>query len=266
MPGSPGKLAISFTFDASQPCAVTTFVVATEEPAHGCRLVPAKGDPAPALFYEKGLGLKFPGTSPEGAQHVIDMGLYEESQLLTAGRDTFPLVVRLETVTDKGRREGHTLQELRPGAEQKGWVQSQTTFAALHREEDGSFAVRAIKQKIWVEGVSYELQEIYGLEQSVAAARAGGAADGADADAENEERLCVICLVNERDTTVLPCRHMCMCHECAQELRKQTSKCPICRNQVGSGWVKCTCFACSVHALHVYQGSTRWRWWRFTTR
>ena len=26
----------------------------------------------------------------------------------------------------------------------------------------------------------------------------------------------------------------CMCHECAQELRKQTSKCPICRNQVES--------------------------------
>jgi Zinc finger, C3HC4 type (RING finger) len=44
----------------------------------------------------------------------------------------------------------------------------------------------------------------------------------------------VICLVNDRDTTVLPCRHMCMCHECAQELRKQTSKCPICRNHVES--------------------------------
>lgn len=43
-------------------------------------------------------------------------------------------------------------------------------------------------------------QEIYGLEQSVAAARAD--------DPDNEERLCVICLVNERDTTVLPCRHM----------------------------------------------------------
>lgn len=45
------------------------------------------------------------------------------------------------------------------------------------------------------------MQEIYGLEQSVAAARA-------DADPDNEDRLCVICLVNERDTTVLPCRHM----------------------------------------------------------
>ncbi|EFN57168.1 hypothetical protein CHLNCDRAFT_143545 [Chlorella variabilis] len=228
IPGTPNKLAITFTFDASQPCAVTTFVAATEEPARACRLTPAKQEAAPPLFYEKGLGLKFPGSAPEGAQHVIDMGLYDEAALFAAGRDTFPLVVRLETVTDKGRREGRTLQELSPGAEQQPWVQSQTTFAVLHREEDGSFAVRTTKQKIWVEGVSYELQEIYGLEQSVAAARAD-----AD-DADNEERLCVICLVNERDTTVLPCRHMCMCHECAQELRKQTSKCPICRNQVES--------------------------------
>ena len=44
----------------------------------------------------------------------------------------------------------------------------------------------------------------------------------------------MICLVNDRNTTVLPCRHMCMCNECAQELRKQTSRCPICRNHVES--------------------------------
>ena len=25
---------------------------------------------------------------------------------------------------------------------------------------------------------------------------------------DDEERLCVICLVNERNTTVLPCRHV----------------------------------------------------------
>lgn len=50
------------------------------------------------------------------------------------------------------------LHPRRPGGEQQPWVQSQTTFAVLHREEDGSYAVRAVKQKIWVEGVSYELQ------------------------------------------------------------------------------------------------------------
>jgi hypothetical protein len=43
------------------------------------------------------------------------MGLYEEAQMFSTGRDTFPLVVRLETVTERGKREGHTLQELRCG-------------------------------------------------------------------------------------------------------------------------------------------------------
>ncbi len=55
LPGQPNKLAISFTFDASQPCAVTTFVMATEEPARGCRLAPSKQEPAPPVLYEKGV-------------------------------------------------------------------------------------------------------------------------------------------------------------------------------------------------------------------
>ena len=59
---------------------------------------------------------------------------------------------------ESGLKAGHSLAELSPGSEQQPWVQSQTTFARLHKEEDGSWAVRAIKQKIWVEGVSYELQ------------------------------------------------------------------------------------------------------------
>jgi hypothetical protein len=37
-------------------------------------------------------------------------------------------------------------------------VQSQTTFAVLGKGEEGEFEVRVLKQKIWVEGVSYELQ------------------------------------------------------------------------------------------------------------
>ncbi len=69
------------------------------------------------------------------------------------------------------------------------------------------------------------VQDIYGLEQSHAPREDL-------TEEENEDRLCVICLVNERNTTVLPCRHMCMCDECAQELRKQTHKCPICRIHV----------------------------------
>lgn len=56
-------------------------------------------------------------------------------------------------------------QELRPGDEQRLWVQSQTTYAVLHKEENNLWEPRVQKQKIWVEGISYELQEIYGAVQ-----------------------------------------------------------------------------------------------------
>lgn len=231
-PNDPTKLLITFQFDASAPCCASTYVGAREEPGRGCRLTTAHQPPAPPVLFERGLGLSFPGgVAPVAVSsaHCVDLRRHSPEQLAVCGRDTYPLVVRLETVTEAGAREGHTLQERKPGDEQVAWVQSQTTFAVLHREDDGSWAVRVAKQKIWVGGVSYELQEIYGLEQS------GLATSGSDRPAEDaEERLCVICLSNDRDTTVLPCRHMCMCHECAQELRKQTSRCPICRNQVES--------------------------------
>jgi hypothetical protein len=42
---------------------------------------------------------------------------------------------------------------------------------------------------------------------------------------------CVICLTEPRDTTVLPCRHMCLCAACAQQLRFNTNKCPVCRER-----------------------------------
>ena len=45
-------------------------------------------------------------------------------------------------------------------------MQSQTTFAAIVKDDEGVFQAKVLKQKIWVAGTSYELQEIYGLEQA----------------------------------------------------------------------------------------------------
>ena len=59
-------------------------------------------------------------------------------------------------------------QELRPGAPQNAWIQSQTTCAVLVKDEDGKWQPKVVKQKIWVEGVCYELQEIYGMESGPA--------------------------------------------------------------------------------------------------
>ncbi|KAK9836425.1 hypothetical protein WJX74_000180 [Apatococcus lobatus] len=221
VPGDPSKLAIHFLIDASSPCSATVFVMATEDPTHACRIIPKGPAPHHAFQYDKGLGMPYPLNGATGP--LIDLESLHEQKAAQLGEE---LIIRLETISEKGLAEGHSLQEIVPGQEQKLWVQSQTTFASIAKDEEGKPVCRVQKQKIWVEGVSYELQEIYGMEHAAGFRR--------EVAEDVEERLCVICLVNDRDTTVLPCRHMCMCHECAQELRKQTSKCPICRNQVES--------------------------------
>jgi len=48
---------------------------------------------------------------------------------------------------------------------------------------------------------------------------------------------CIVCQSEPRDTTVLPCRHMCLCMRCADYIRTRTQyssyKCPICREKIG---------------------------------
>jgi E3 ubiquitin-protein ligase MGRN1 len=233
-------LRIEFEFDASEPCCAMTFVGVKEDASKGSNLVHVDGlfkDSELRVFpsaieYDAGMQQRFPKDTMNlvnATQHGIDLGQIQEDCLLKLGdagaNDAvgFGLVIRLVTVTDKGRKEGFTLQDIVPGDSLKPWLQGQTTYASIMREADG-WKVRVLKQKLWVDGVSYILQEIYGLENAASPSSQG----------TNEDHLCVICLTNRKDTTALPCRHMCMCHECADALRKQSSVCPICRNKVDS--------------------------------
>jgi len=183
----------------------------------------------------------------------------------------FAVAVRLEALTPEGEGSPSSggvdlLRKLVPGAPHSAGTQSQTTFARIlpvrrkppqHQEGGGGggggsggeisqppvYELRVVKQKIWVAGVSYELQEIYGMGAAASAASAAAAAAASSAaaapppsnandepgtattgmatalsdantaissssTAAEEERLCVVCLCEPRDTTVLPCRHM----------------------------------------------------------
>jgi len=51
--------------------------------------------------------------------------------------------------------------------------------------------------------------------------------DNDDVDDNGSE--CVICMCEPRDTLILPCRHLCLCNGCADNLRYQANNCPICR-------------------------------------
>lgn len=68
------------------------------------------------------------------------------------------------------------LLQLPLGAALPEWVQAQCTYAKLKKDEDGKWVLQVLKQKIWVDGVSYELQEIYGMEATRTGER--GARDG----------------------------------------------------------------------------------------
>lgn len=44
---------------------------------------------------------------------------------------------------------------------------------------------------------------------------------------------CVICLERSRSIVIMPCRHLCLCKECSQQLlMRYESRCPVCRNDI----------------------------------
>ncbi|XP_006649760.1 probable E3 ubiquitin-protein ligase LOG2 [Oryza brachyantha] len=207
----PGRFLVAFTFDATVAGSMTVYFFAKED--LNCNLTAVKEDlikPVTVSFKE-GLGQKFRQPSGTG----IDFSMFEKSELLKQGdMDVYPLAVKAETRPVDQQLEGEDQKTKTPN--------SQITQALFEKKESGDYQVRVASQILWVNGTRYELQEIYGIGNSV---------EG-DVDANDPGKECVICLSEPRDTTVLPCRHMCMCSECAKVLRYQTTRCPICRQPV----------------------------------
>eukprot|EP01129_Flabellula_baltica_P008361 TRINITY_DN3311_c0_g1_i1.p1 TRINITY_DN3311_c0_g1~~TRINITY_DN3311_c0_g1_i1.p1 ORF type:complete len:315 (-),score=60.71 TRINITY_DN3311_c0_g1_i1:50-994(-) len=93
---------------------------------------------------------------------------------------------------------------------------SQITSCTLFVNTDGGY-ITVDKQVITMEGEAYNTYEIYGMSST-----------------KEETEECVICLTEQRDTIVIPCRHFCVCHGCAEVLKYQSNKCPICRAQTST--------------------------------
>jgi hypothetical protein len=48
-----------------------------------------------------------------------------------------------------------------------------------------------------------------------------------------EETMCVVCFDAPKDHLVLPCKHLCVCGACAEQLTKtRTPMCPVCRGLI----------------------------------
>lgn len=53
---------------------------------------------------------------------------------------------------------------------------------------------------------------------------------GSDRETDDPTRCCVICTVNEKQCTVVPCGHVIYCISCAN--KRQETKCPMCRKSM----------------------------------
>lgn len=128
------------------------------------------------------------------------------------GGQYFPVVIEMRTVPSSK----NTLE--------KFVEQVQTTLCSIERSADqsasNSLILKPLKQKLITQGVTYLVQEIFGLENKEP--------DLKCIDENSAE--CIICMANPRDTVILPCRHLCICNGCAETLRYKLNNCPICRS------------------------------------
>lgn len=130
------------------------------------------------------------------AEIESDKDLDEISVETDIHEDIIPIVIVLES-----KNEQHKMS-------------SQITYATLVKCTDGSFEAKVYQQKAIIDGSTYTVYEIFGM------------------DEEQGQLNCVICMTELKNTLVLPCRHMCLCQSCAETLKHQSVKCPMCRGPV----------------------------------
>lgn len=197
---------IEFTFDSDVRCAITIHYFCTEEiTANGITYSPRNAEMSSETYhYKRGANQQFQQVS-----HIFDPSLHSEEELCYHYEDdTLPVVIRCLAEEGEEPRQSHVL------------------VALVEKNSDGTYTLKPLKQKLFVDGLCYLLQEIYGIEnKNVAQAKP----PNGDEETEDSGAECVICMCDSRDTLILPCRHLCLCSCCADSLRYQANNCPICR-------------------------------------
>ncbi|XP_032607444.3 E3 ubiquitin ligase RNF157 isoform X1 [Taeniopygia guttata] len=197
---------VEFTFDTDARVAITIYYQATEEFQNGVASYTPRDNSlqSETVHYKRGVCQQFCVPS-----HTIDPSEWSEEELgFDLDREVYPMVV--QAVVDEGEEHsGHC----------------HVLLATFEKHSDGTFCVKPLKQKQVVDGVSYLLQEIYGIENKYNTQDSKVAED----EVSDNSAECVVCLSDVRDTLILPCRHLCLCNTCADTLRYQANNCPICR-------------------------------------
>lgn len=137
------RFNIEFTFDCDVRCAITIMYFCTEEvTSNGIIYTPR--DPnmnSETYHYKRGANQQFSQVC-----HVFDPSLYPEEDLMYSfDREVMPIVIYCLAEEGEEPRQSHV------------------TFAVVEKHSEG-YVLKPLKQKLFVDGLSYLLQEIYGIE------------------------------------------------------------------------------------------------------
>ncbi|XP_014387228.1 PREDICTED: RING finger protein 157 [Myotis brandtii] len=194
---------VEFTFDTDARVAITIYYQATEEFQNGIASYIPKDNSlqSETVHYKRGVCQQFCLPS-----HTVDPSEWAEEELgFDLDREVYPLVVH--AVVDEGDEYfGHCHVLLGTFEKVSEWLSRASPHRFSVSREDGQ-----------VDGVSYLLQEIYGIENKYNTQDAKVAED----EVSDNSAECVVCLSDVRDTLILPCRHLCLCNTCADTLRYQ---------------------------------------------
>lgn len=223
---------IEFVFDTDVKVAITIYYFCYEEIKSDSVNYISKNlyVNSPTFYYDVGANQLF-----SQSMHVFNPSLYNESELVYRPLDeegnfivnnTFPMVIQCVSLEGDDPKQSHSL------------------IATIERNHDKGYLLKPFKQKLFIDGLCYLLCEIYGIEKKKNPVNYNNLnykpddPDGnlvgvnqpfTDDEMEDNGSECVICMVEVRDTLILPCRHLCLCNLCADSLRYQSNSCPICR-------------------------------------
>jgi hypothetical protein len=146
------------------------------------------------------------------------LSIFPRSILFEPGENEYGVVIRIENVARERKQKKICYY----------YFNFVTDSPGRHRAPNEKITLKWIRQKMEYNNQAFEVQEIYGIDASV----------NNQANIEDTEKDCVICMSEKIDTIILTCRHMCLCLSCAKSLSKMgedsKKKCPVCRNCIDS--------------------------------
>ena len=159
---------------------------------------------------KKGTGKEIRMTIPISLQELMTLNIDEKHEFLHNQR--FQMVIRLEPQDYKHRFVN-------------------MYYFKIFENSESLLEVKMMKHKIEIKDQAYYIYDIFGMEKMAKGLHA-----------EDLEQLCSICMASNIEVVILPCRHMCLCLDCAmlfnatnsEGKKKIKPECPICREAIAS--------------------------------